>query len=197
MMRVVAIVLLMLAANGQAANVNSFEYFGFSVQYPRYDEADFALNLETATSYSIETEQPGWRFFIGHHFNKYVAIETGITYFGEASVIQDIDDGAADFERGEFNTLSGDLRFIGTLPFGEHFFLRAQVGYLFWNNQSIHVAGSSLLVEERTDTGNSPIAALGMGYGFSDKIALTLDYEQTEILDVATEALSLSFLIRF
>lgn len=203
-------ILTLFALQVKADNANTFEYFGLSGQYHRYDDLNFAQDIDEAAlstlTYQSETEDIGWRFFIGHHFNQYIAVETGITYFGEASFTVDGEELDSDGEittvrlfQGEFNTLSGDIRLIGTLSLGEHFFLKGYVGAVFWNNEFSYLSGAvdALSVITKTETGNSSLMGIGIAYAFNDSVAIVLDYEETEIMDVSTQGLALSFVVRF
>lgn len=192
-----------------AADRNQFTYTGLSYQHHSYDNLNFSPGIdvsELASQYNDSTSETGWRGFIGYQFNRYMAIEAGVTSFGKASfsITEEVTDanGKSTFNTlhsGSFKTIAGDVRAIATYPINDNLFLKAQVGALLWDNEFTSLAGTldDLSTVKQTDNGVSLLAGAGIGYGFNNVFAITFDFEQTEIAEITTQNLALSLLVRF
>ncbi len=192
-----------------AADRNQFTYTGLSYQHHSYDNLNFSPGIdvsELASQYNDSTSESGWRGFIGYQFNRYLAIEAGVTSFGKASfsITEEVTDanGKSTFNTlhsGSFKTIAGDVRAIATYPINDNLFLKAQVGALVWDNEFTSLTGTldDLSTVKQTDNGVSLLAGAGIGYGFNNVFAVTFDFEQTEIAEITTQNLALSLLVRF
>lgn len=189
---------------------NTFNYYGIGIQNIGYDDIEFSPNIEKTELlpdlYSKNTSGTGVRAFMGHHFNQYFAVEAGITSHGKANFLvyrEAIDsEGTINKEtihRGDFSTISGDIRLIGTYAIGKKMFLRAHVGSLFWNNEFDYLSGNvgELVVKNESDTGASLLTGIGLGYSFTKNIAVSFEFENTKIANIKTQTISLSMMLRF
>jgi hypothetical protein len=202
--------LSLLSLNAAANNVNQFDYLGISLQSNSYDDLDFSPQIDTSKLspliYKSSSSSAGLRGFLGHQLNSYIAIEAGITSFEKAdfSVIQEsigLDDKVTTeiINNGQFKTLAGDIRAIGTYPLSGNLFLKAHIGALIWDNEFTFLTGeiTKLSTEKVSDTGVSLITGFGIGYGFNQEIAISLDFERTEIAKVSSQSIGASFIVRF
>ena len=200
----------LFAFNAVANDKDQFDYFGFGIQNHSYDDLNFSPGFDSSelapANYDADSSAFGGRIFLGHQFNRYIAVEAGITSYGEGkfSVKEKVTDAKGNSKNntlfdGKFTTLAGDLRIIGTYPVSEKMFLRAHLGALLWDNEFEHLTAdvSAPLVKKDSDTGISLLTGIGLGYGFNKKVALSLDFESSEIADISMQTLSLSLLVRF
>ncbi|WP_077338285.1 outer membrane beta-barrel protein [Pseudocolwellia agarivorans] len=201
--------LTLFSFHAAANNTDKFDYLGLSLQHNSYDELNFSPQIDTSKltplDYSSSSSSIGFRGFVGHQFNRYIAMEAGVTSFGkgEFKVTEESTDSAGEvinnvLYSGTFKTLAGDIRAIGTYPLSDRLFLKAHVGILVWDNEFSYLSGnvSELNTQEVSDTGITLLTGLGIGYGFSKDFALSLDFEKTEIADITAQNISLSLLIR-
>jgi hypothetical protein len=192
-----------------ANNNNQFDYFGLNIQKSSYQNIQFSPQINPVAlaplTYAENLSGNGARGFIGHQFNHYVALEAGVNFYGKADfrVTQETTgaDGKPSYktvQSGGFETSAGDLRVVGTYPISERFYLKANLGALLWNNELTTLEGSTAAPETKktSDNGISAIAGVGVGYGFNNKVAVTLDFEQTKIAGIKTQNLGLSLIIR-
>jgi len=203
-------VLSFVSLNTAAKNANQFSYIGINFQKNSYDDLNLSPNIDTTQltplKYDEKTSESGYRGLVGYQFNRYIAVETGITSFGKASFSLEEDQTDTNgnitqktIQGGEFSTLAADIRAIGTYPINNSLFIKAQVGILAWNNDmSILVEGvEGFSTQKESDSGVSLLTGLGVGYGFNDSMAITFDFERTEIAEITTKILGVSLLVRF
>lgn len=196
--------------NAAANTANQFDYFGISFQNNSYDDLNFSPQIKTSELtpllYDSSASASGWRGFVGHQFNRYIAFEAGITSFGAAKFNvkqKEIDsDGKITYSTvysGKFKTLAGDLRAVATYPLNNRLFLKAHIGAYLWDNEFSTLIGEvdAPQIEKLNDTGVSLLTGIGVGYGFNSQFAVSLDFENTEIANITTNSLSLSLLARF
>jgi hypothetical protein len=201
--------LSLISFSSIASNANQFTYGGVSIQTNSYDNINFAPNIDTSNlsplKLTTSSSASGYRGFVGHQFNQYIAIEGGISTLGEAefSVIEETTDAKGVkktkvLHSGGFETSTADIRAMGTYPISETLFLKAHVGALLWDNDFNYLAGEidNLTVEKSSDNGVSLLTGVGIGYGFNNKVAISLDYEKTTIADIDTSNLAFSLIIR-
>lgn len=199
-----------LSFNATALSTNQFSYVGLSMQDNRYNDLNFAPNIDTTQlsplNYNDKTSETGWRGFVGHQFNRYIGVEVGLTTFGKASfsVTEEVTDEnnkttINNVYNGEFKTFAGDIRVVGTYPINDSFFLKAQIGALAWDNEFSYLVQdpNGLTVQKNSDTGVSLLTGLGIAYGFNDLVAISLDIERTEIAKITTDNIGMSLLVRF
>ena len=192
------------------ASDNNFAYYGISVQNNNFEEIEFSPDIEAAgflpDIFSKNTSGTGARFLFGHQLNKYFAVEAGIGVLGEPGfkLSREIIDaeGTTTIEtihRGRFSTSTGDIRLVGTLGISEKMFLKVQAGSLFWNNKVDYLSGdiNELVVETKSETGNSLITGIGVGYGISKNLAFSLDFENTEIAEINNQTVAISMMFRY
>ncbi len=202
--------LCFISINAVANNANQFDYLGIAFQNHSYDSLNFSPDIDTAgldpLVYKTNSSATGFRGFIGHQFNRYVAVEAGVTSFGKAnfSLIEQGKDPKGKsldttIHNGDFKTLAGDIRIIGTFPLSDSLFVKAHLGALAWDNELTILAqgAEDLLVEKRSETGISLLTGLGLGYGFNKVLAVSLDFERTEIANISTQSLGLSIFLQF
>jgi hypothetical protein len=202
--------LTVMSINVFAGDANKFDYFGIGFQNNSYDNLNFSPQLDTSTLtpliYDEKTSSRGFRGFVGHQFNRYLAIESGVTSFGKASF--SVTDKETDSDgkittkieqNGRFKTLAADVRIIGTYPLSDKLFLKAHIGALAWDNEFTFLTGeaTALTKQKNSDSGVSLLAGLGVGYGFNSKIAFSFDFEKTEIAELTTKNIVFSLLVRF
>ena len=201
--------LSVISIDAVARNANQFDYVGISFQNHNYDDLNFSPGINTAALapliYKENSSATGYRGFVGHQFNRYIAVEAGVTSFGKAefSVIEQTKNSKGKLENktlhsGSLETLAGDIRLIGTYPLTNSLFIKAHIGALAWDNEFTHLTQSTekLLVEKKSDSGVSLLTGISLGYGFNDMVAISLDFETTEIAQISTQSLGLSILIR-
>jgi len=199
-----------ISFNVLAGDINKFDYFGIGLANSSYDELVFSPQIDTAELtplvYDDKSSAMGYRMFAGHQFNRYVAVEVGLASFGQVGfTVKELTTGTDDkvtkttIEQGKFKTLSGDVRVVGTYSLSDSLFLKAHVGVIAWSNKFTFLTGKAgaLTSEELSDKGVSLTTGVGVGYGFSKRIAMSFDAERTEIADIATQNLGVSFFVRF
>ena len=200
-------VLFTFSAN--ASDNNNFSYLGISIQNSSYDDIAFSPDIEAAEFlpdvYTKSMSDTGERVFVGYHFNKYFAVETGITSHGEPDYlvyreVTDLDDAITKetIQRGNFKTFSGDVRLIGTYSISDKMFFKAQLGSLFWDNEFDYISGNinELAKETKNETGISLLTGFGLGYGFSKNFAISIDFENTKIAEINTQTVAISMMYR-
>lgn len=207
--RVLLITIATSSFSAFANSHNTFDYMGLSVQNDIYTDLNFAPSLESGDisplALKANTTAKGARGFIGHHFNRFLALEAGVTSYGTANF--SVTDPNAETSskvkkkvlyKGEFKTLASDIRIIGTYSLTEKLFVKTHLGALVWNNELTNLAKNQdgLFLQNKTKTGASVLAGFGIGYGFSNKLAMGLDFETTNINDVTTRSIRLSLSTR-
>jgi hypothetical protein len=201
--------LSLFSLNAVAEDENQFDYLGFSLQNNSYDELDFSPQVDTTNltplMYNSSSSATGLRGFFGRQFNRYLAVEAGVTSFGQAdfSVIQQETDAAGKttnttVHQGEFKTLATDIRAIGTYQLTDKLYLKAHIGAVLWSNDFAFLAteNEALVTHKTSDSGVSLLTGIGIGYGFNDKVAIAVDFENTEISNITTKNLALSVFVR-
>jgi len=202
--------LSLISVNAVANHANQFTYFGINLQNNKYDELDFAPQVDITAlpslTYDDTLSANGFRGFVGHQFNRYIALEAGLTSFAEASftLIEEKTDAdgkitKSTIEEGEFTTLGADIRAIATYPITDNVFVKVQVGVLAWDNDFSFLVEDTtgLTVLKESDSGVSLLTGAGLAYAFNDVVALSFDYEVTEIAEISTQSIALSLLMRF
>ena len=203
-------ILSFFSVNTMASNPNSFDYFGLSFQQNSYDDLNFLPGINASELapliYNDSSSGKGNRLFLGHQFNRYIAIESGVTSLGKAkfSVIQEETDDDGNTEKttvqsGSFKTIAGDLGIVGTLPVSDHMFLKAHIGAYLWDNEFTVLSRSNdLFITEKTSESDvSLLTGLGIGYGFNDAIAISLDFKRTKIAELTNQNINLSIFMKF
>ena len=70
-----------------ASNLNSFDYFGLPFQQNNYDSLNFSPDINTSeltpSIYKTNSSEKGSRIFLDPQFNRYIAIESGVTPLGK------------------------------------------------------------------------------------------------------------------
>lgn len=204
------VLLSLLSFTCLADNKNQFNYFGINALHNSYENIDFTPGIDMSKipslKYNETISEIGYRGFVGHQFNRYIAVEAGMTSFGKASftVTEDTIDTndkttTSILHNGEFKTLSGDIRTIATYPINDSLYLKAQVGILAWDNEVSFLTKTDgeLTTEKHSDNGVSLITGLGIAYGFNKLVAIAIDFETTEIANIDTKNMGLSLLVRF
>lgn len=206
---VVLTVLALFSFVADANDKNQFDYFGVSLQHNIYDDLDFAPQIDTDSLtpliYHSSSSAKGFRGFYGRQFNRYLSVEAGVSSFGTAdfSVIQK-DIGADDkvtnaaLHRGDFKTMGADIRAIGTYQLDESLFMKAHIGAVLWDNEISVLANenTALSVGRTSDSGVSLLIGIGLGYSFSQRVAVSLDFENTEISNINTKNLAFSIMYK-
>lgn len=203
-------VVSVFSLSSHAKNHNQFGYYGLSLQQQTYKSLDFKHSVadENLGEYKYKSSDSGFggRVLVGFQFNRFVAIEGGVSRFAVAdfNVTEQSTDSkgkktSTTKHKGEFETLAADLRLVGTLPINDTLFLKAQVGMVGWDNkmEQLIYQGSTLATQKIDDRGTSLVSGLGVGYGISKSMALTLDYEKTKVAEIDVDTLSVSLLFRF
>lgn len=202
-------VLIFISLNVIAKNANQFNYIGINFQNNSYENLNFTPGVDTTQlspiKYDENSSEIGWRGFVGHQFNRYIAVEAGLTSFGKASftIAEEQTDSNGKIaintiQNGEFKTLACDIRAVGTYPISNSLFLRAQIGVLAWDNEFTYLVDTEgLTAQKDSDKGVSLLTGVGIAYGFNDLVAISLDYEKTEIAKITTQSLGVSLLVRF
>ncbi|MFT5756207.1 MAG: hypothetical protein ACI9LM_000919 [Alteromonadaceae bacterium] len=199
-----------ISLNAVANNANQFDYLGISFQNHSYDSLNFSPGIDTVglapLIYQTNSSAIGFRGFFGHQFNRYIAVEAGITSFGKAnfSLVKKEKDSNGKLKdktvhKGNFETLAGDIRIVGTYPISDSLFLKAHIGALAWNNELTVLAQSKeeLVVQKTSESGVSLLTGVGLGYGINKVVAVSLDFEKTEIANISSQNLGLSIFVRF
>lgn len=194
-----------------SANETAFQYFGLGLENQSFNDVNFDTNFNTAglapqLSYSAGQSGQGMRAFAGHQFNQYFAVEGGFTSFGKADfkITEAIigTDGKVTnntLHRGSFRTYGFDARVVATYPIGNKMFVKANIGALMWQNKFDTLAGTPEQIEinQVKDNGVSMQAGFGVGYGYSKKVAFSVDFAKTKVAEIDTKTLSVSVHIKF
>lgn len=189
---------------------NEFDYFGFSFQHNSYDKVNFVPNIDTTTfeplQYNADDSALGFRGFLGHQFNRFLAVEAGIISFGKASFsvfTRETDSNGKSIDtivhKGAFKTLAGDFRINATYPLSDTLFLKGFVGASFWDNEYeiLHEKDNKLSVKTNSDTGVSLLTGVGIGYSISRSFAFSLDFQRIKIAELNSQSIDLSLLFQF
>ena len=77
--------------------------------------------------------------------------------------------------------------------------MKAHIGASAWDNELTVLAQSTegLLVQKTSKSGLSLLTGIGIGYGFNNVVALSLDFEKLEIAQISSQSIGLSVLARF
>jgi hypothetical protein len=198
----------MLTSSFVAANdMNVFSYFGFALQKNSFDNIQFQAIPEITFSdpqkYKQSTSGIGARLFAGVNFNEYIAVEAGLSQFAKPdfSVTEKVTNAdkttkTITHHKGDFSTLALDIRAIGSYPLTDDVFIRAQLGAIGWDNTygSLNVAEDEVVkVIDTKDRGVSLLTGIGFGYGISKTMAVTLDFEKTEVAEIPVKTISIGF----
>lgn len=207
---ITATMLGLLSLGTHARDDNQFDYLGISFHADSYNNLNFLPQTDTTQLspllYRSSSSSAGIRGFAGHQFNRYIAVEIGMKAYEKASfrIIQE-ETNAEDetttstLHNGQFKTLAGDIRIIGTYPVSDHLFFRGHIGAVQWNNEFTFLTGnpSELSTQTLSNSDISLLTGLGAGFGINDTAAILFDVEQTEIASLTTRSLGLSILFRF
>ena len=138
--------LSLMSLNAAAKNANQFNYIGINLQNNSYDNLNFHPQIKTTQlsplKYADNSSNRGYRGLVGHQFNRYIAVEAGLTFLGKASftVTKEQTDSEGNtkqntIQNGEFKTLAGDIRAVGTYPINNSLFVKVQMGIFAWDNE--------------------------------------------------------------
>ena len=186
-----------------------FGYVAFTVSSTTYKDLNFAPELSSTglAPYKQEVASPkiSYRAFYGHQFNPYLAVEAGVNVFGQNDYVLFSETTNRQGKQtkntlaaGEFSAMGGDIRVVATYPVSNNFYFKATLGALAWDSDKhqLREQGSNYILSNTSDTGVSPVASLGMSYGFRRIMALSLDIEQTEVFDVKVRNIGLTATFR-
>lgn len=198
------------SSNLHAKDKNQFMYFGLSAKNHNYSDLNFAPTVSKQSLGQLKLEESnkaiGARLLSGYQFNRYLAVELGITNFGEGdfklfeqTTSSDGKKKTNTLHKGEFKTIGADISIVATYPFSDSIFVKALVGLQGWDNQfdMLEKGNDSFNVISQDDRGASLLTGFGIGYGVSKSMAFTLDFEQTEIAEIKTNSVSINWLFRF
>ena len=193
--------LALISISISAKNYHQFDYLGLSFQQNTYANLTLAPQIELAEldrlEYKDNLSATGTKIFIGRQFNHFFAVEIGFTSFGRA--IFSATEADSDIQ-GQFKTSAGDIRVVGTYPINQKLFLKGQLGYTSWYNETtflVDEGAASYVTKEKKSKGGDLLTGLGIGYGFNKQVAVSFDIEKTEINKIKTDNLGLSLLLRF
>lgn len=200
----------LFSLNTQAKDKNQFAYYGVSAKYHKYSDLNFTPDISSAELAPLtltETLQsPGLRLLAGYQLNRYLAIEGGITKFGKADFSVSEKSKNADgkyittkIHTGAFKTLGADLMLVATYPFSNTFFVKGVVGVEGWDNSFSYLIeeNDSYNLNKKDEQGASLKTGVGVGFGLSKSMALTIDFENTKIAGVNTNSVGVNCLLRF
>ena len=199
--------LLLLTSGFAEASNNTFSYFGVALQKNSFDDIQFQptpqITFDESWKYKESTSGMGARIFTGFNFNEYIALEAGLSQlakpdFAVTEKITNADKTTkkTTHHKGDFRTLALDMRMIGSYSLTHDIFIRAQIGAVGWDNKyaSLSQAEDDVVsVIEQKDRGVSMLTGIGFGYGISKTMAMTLDFETTEVADISVKTISLGF----
>lgn len=198
------------ACNTYATESKSFDYFGVRLENQSFNDVNFAPGFDTEglapLSYSAGQSGQGIRLLAGRQFNHYIALEGGISSFGEADFkVAEAVTGAdgkvthKGIHSGKFRTYGLDARVVATYPFENNWYLKGHLGALLWQNEFSYLSGTPAQTEVKQvkDSGVSMLAGFGVGYGFNENWTLSVDFEKTEVADIETKTLGVSVLFQF
>lgn len=188
---------------------DQFDYFAVSLNKPSYDQLDFTPNLEATDleplKEEVEKEKFGTRLFYGYQFNRFFAVEAGFNYFGKSSFKLYTETTSAQNvvtkktqHKGSFSSLGADVRLIGTLPLTNNLYLKGSVGALAWSSDKEFITKGTdeFVINEESESGVSMVSGLSLAYGIRKSVAVSLDYEKTEIAGIDTSNIGLSVTFR-
>lgn len=147
-------------------------------------------NLGYTTSSTIDTDNAGWKLFIGYNFNKNLALEGSYVNLGEVTTETVVSSGPAGWTPQDFVdaaatvhpysvsgfTLEGKV----TWPISEQISLFGNLGVFAWNAEIlVTCVGCPTTVQQPNDvTGTSYTGGIGAGYDFKNNIGVRLEYER-------------------
>lgn len=201
--------LLCFSADSMSSSRDQFDYFALSINKPSYSDLDFTpvLNEEDLSPLkeSVEKENYGFRLFYGYQFNRYMAVEGGIDYYGksdfslytEATSNQNVVT-KTNIHTGSFSSIGTDVRLVGTYPITSNLYVKASVGALAWFSDRDYVTKeeNDFIAYEESESGVSVVTGLSLAYGIRKFAAISLDYEKTEIREVDTSNIGISVTFR-
>ncbi len=211
--KIVQILLLLtlglMAPPVSAKGSSEFNYVSVSYLNFSYDDVTFEQKINPAEIeelFSITSNSlSGYRMAFGHHFNQYLATEVGFSSLDAANYTLNEQSSnsevatSTEVEPGEFKSLSADIRIITTYPITKNMYLKAHLAASLWNTSLTHFTLKNAQYDTVTKdlNGVSMSSGFGIGFAISRSVALTGDFESTEIADVRLETLAISALIRF
>lgn len=201
--------LLCLSLDTKASSRDQFDYLAVSINKPTYNDLDFSPSLGAEDlaplKEDVEKESYGFRLFYGYQFNRFLAVEGGLDYYGKSdfSLYTEQTDSEnvvtkTNVHTGSFSSVGTDVRLVGTYPITNNFYVKASVGALAWysDHEYISKENNSFIANEESESGVSVVTGLSLAYGIRKFAAVSLDYEKTEIRDIDTSNIGISFTFR-
>jgi opacity protein-like surface antigen len=156
-------------------------YIGGSIGISNFNlsNSDFPDNITingTTASSTRDGQSTGYQAFGGWRFNKYLAVEGGYTWLGEAKVQYTAPGAFADVTyKDQAWTLAG----MGTLPFDYGLSLFGQMG-VAWHYTKTQVsgqAGALPISDGATDNRAAFLWGVGAGWDFNPSVGLRMQYQ--------------------
>lgn len=201
--------LLCFSTDSMSSSRDQFDYLALSINKPSYSDLDFSPGLDeddlSPLKENVEKENVGFRLFYGYQFNRFMAVEGGIDYYGKSdfSLYTEATDGQnvvtkTNVHTGSFSSIGLDVRLVGTYPITNNLYLKASVGALAWDSDHEYVTKeqNNFIANEESESGVSVVTGLSLAYGIRKFAAISLDYEKTEIREIETSNLGISVTFR-
>lgn len=200
---------LCFSADSMSSSRDQFDYLALSINKPSYSDLDFSPGLDdtdlSPLKENVEKENLGFRLFYGYQFNRFMAVEGGIDYYGKSdfSLYTEATDSEnvvtkTNVHTGSFSSIGTDVRLVGTYPLTNNLYVKASVGALAWYSDRNYVtkAESNFIANEESKSGVSVVTGLSLAYGIRKFAAISLDYEKTEISEIDTSNIGISITFR-
>jgi Outer membrane protein beta-barrel domain len=177
-----ALGILAIAASGSALADESGFYAGFDVGIAsRPDPLKLDSTAEPLVRERTDNSDFAWSLVIGYHFNRYLALEAGVTDLGAASTALVEGEGEAEVVRSKLSVSAqgATLAMLAHLPSGnwDPFF---KVGVM---QSTVKVRGDARIGDSQfsgSEQSKDPVAFAGVGvrYAFREEwvVSFSLDY---------------------
>ncbi len=188
---------------------NEFDYWGVSISDTSYSNLNVTPDLDEDVllplNENINSASVSLRGYYGYQFNRYLAAEAGLNYFGknEFSFYSESESNGVITQTtefsGEFKALGADFKLIATYPITNSFYLKASVGALYWDSKKDILVRNeeNFVLDNVSESGTSVTTGFGVAYAFGRAMSLSLDVEKSEIADADITTTGISFTFRF
>jgi OmpA-OmpF porin, OOP family len=150
--------------------------------------SDFCTDTAGA---SCDDKDTAWSIFIGHEFNRHVALELGYRDFGEMAT------GVPGTETS-INAKAFELLAVGILPVGDRFSLYTKFGAYFGETDTL--TNSPLGAVSTKDSNINLTYGVGAEWEFLKQLRLRVEwqrYQEMSSSDVDLDAVSIGLVYRF
>ncbi len=135
---------------------------------------------------SVKKDATSYGLNLGYQFNRYLAVEGGVSTLGKHSVSGSISSPVSDGLSGDVKTRLFDVAAVGTLPLDNGFSLFGKAGVAYSELKLDASASSgSIAINDRTERRYSPLLGVGAAYAITQNVDATLEFDRIDRLGTA------------